>query len=188
MVLTGSIVNPIQLRRTRAKYILGAKVEITAYDPPKDKDLLKGLPSKLVDIPPIEIYKKNDDYGPYSEIVVPDIFPPGSVMVFETQIEDFDAELEQFCTVGAYEALKDVNLVDLNVILHRSDVEERDATDGVYGAYDVPGSGKLVYCGLEGWMNALRHVMRYNDLGHPVCGHLREGTWAFDYVHQRLSS
>lgn len=36
-------------------------------------------------------------------------------------------------------------------------------------------------------MYPLRHIMRYNDLGHPLCGHLREGTWALDYVYSRLS-
>ncbi|KAJ2927810.1 hypothetical protein H1R20_g9280, partial [Candolleomyces eurysporus] len=181
-------ITPIQLRRTRAKYVLGASIEISSYDVPKDPEIIRGLPSKLVDIPPANIARKQDDAGPYSEIVVPDYFPPGSIMVFETQIEDFDADLEGFCKTGAYDAVKDLDLVDLNVVLHRADVEERDATAGVYGTYDIPGSGKLVYCGLEGWMHPLRHIMQYNDLGHSLCGHLREGTWAFDYIHQRLSS
>ncbi|KAF5336183.1 hypothetical protein D9611_006214 [Ephemerocybe angulata] len=181
-------ITPIQLRKTHAKYILGASIEIPSYEIPKDETFLRGLASKLVDIPPVNIQRKSDDAGAFSEIVVPDYFPPGSIMVFETQIEDFDADLEDFCKNGAYEAMKDLSLVDLNVVLHRADVEERDATANVYGAYDVPGSGKLVYCGLEGWMHPLRHVMRYNDLGHPLCAHLREGSWALDYVHQRLSS
>lgn len=181
-------VNPIQLRRTRAKYILGASIEIPSYELPNDDQYLKGLPSKLVDIAAASIARKSDDSGPFSEIAVPENFPPGSIMIFETQIEDFDADLEAFCKEGAYDSVKDLNLVDLNVVLHRADVEERDATNGVYGAYDIPNSGKLVYCGLEGWMHPLRHVMRYNDLGHPLCGHLRDGSWAFDYIHQRLSS
>lgn len=181
-------INPIQLRRTRAKYITGASIEIPSYDLPHDDNVLKGLPSKLVDVPTADIHRKSDEAGPYSEIIVPANFPPGSVMIFETQIEDFDADLELFCQVGAVASMQDLDLVDLNVILHRADVEERDATDGVYGAYDVPGSGKLVYCGLEGWMHPLRHVMRYNDLGHALCSHLRDGTWALDYLHQRLSS
>jgi len=54
------------------------------------------------------------------------------------------------------------------------------------GAYDVPGFGKLVYCGLQGWMAPLKPVMQFNDLGHPLCGHLRAGTWAMDYIHERL--
>ena len=60
------------------------------------------------------------------------------------------------------------------------------ATDGQFGAYDVPGLGKLVYCGLQGWMAPLRRIMQYNDLGHPLCAHLREGTWALDYISNRL--
>ena len=68
------------------------------------------------------------------------------------------------------------------------DGEERDATKGEIGAYNVPGVGTLTYCGLEGFMHPLRHIMRYNDLGHPLCGHLREGTWALDYVYSRLQT
>ncbi|WWD07354.1 glycogen debranching enzyme [Kwoniella europaea PYCC6329] len=30
------------------------------------------------------------------------------------------------------------------------------------------------------------HLMKNNDLGHPLCAHLREGTWALDYVVNRL--
>ena len=46
--------------------------------------------------------------------------------------------------------------------------------------------GALVYCGLEGWMSPLRHITKYNDLGHVLCGHLRQGTWAMEYIHTRL--
>lgn len=35
-------------------------------------------------------------------------------------------------------------------------------------------------------MNPLRHIMKFNDLGHPLCANLREGTWAMDYVYSRL--
>jgi len=31
-----------------------------------------------------------------------------------------------------------------------------------------------------------RHVMEKNDLGHPLCAHLRDGPWAMDYVVNRL--
>lgn len=58
--------------------------------------------------------------------------------------------------------------------------------DGAIGAYNVPGMGDLVYCGLEGWMSPLRHITEHNDLGHPLCDHLRQGTWALDYIHARL--
>lgn len=177
----------MKLRRTKARFITGASIDIQSYEIDKDEKLLKGLPSKLVEMPTVVVPQGLDVDGPYAEIVVPEYFPPGSVMIFETQLQEYDSELEDFCQSGAQAAFDGLDLVDLNVVLHRSDVEERDATDGVYGAYDVPGLGKMVYCGLEGWMHPLRHVMRYNDLGHSLCGHLREGTWALDYIHERLN-
>lgn len=107
-------------------------------------------------------------------------------MVFETQLQEYDASLEAFCASDAQKAFGTLDLVDLNVVLHRADGEERDATQGEFGTYDVPGLGKLVYCGLQGWMHPLRHIMQYNDLGHPLCGHLRDGPWALDYIVNRL--
>jgi glycogen debranching enzyme len=35
-------------------------------------------------------------------------------------------------------------------------------------------------------MAPLRPIMRHNDLGHALCGHLRAGTWAMDYIVGRL--
>ncbi|KAG8948781.1 hypothetical protein FRC03_000579 [Tulasnella sp. 419] len=179
-------IKPIQLRRTKAKFILGASVEISSYEIPVDTKTIKGLPSTLKHITPFAPIEGSDGDGPYSEIVVPDYFPPGSVMVFETQMDGVDPKLEEFCKSGALEAFKELDLIDLNVLLHRCDGEERDATDGAIGAYNIPNMGNLVYCGLEGWMHPLRHIMKYNDLGHPLCGHLREGHWAMDYVSNRL--
>ena len=40
------------------------------------------------------------------------------------------ASLDNTCKSGAGEAYADLDLVDLNVILHRADGEERDATGG----------------------------------------------------------
>ncbi|KAJ6581356.1 glycoside hydrolase family 13 protein [Mycena capillaripes] len=179
-------IDPIKLRRTRVKFILGASLDITSYDAPKDDKTLRGMPAKLVEMDPLVVPQGLDGEGPYSEIIVPEYFPPGSIMLFETHLHEHDASLDAFCTSGAKEAFDDLDLVDLNILLHRADGEERDASGGEFGVYDIPGLGKMVYCGLEGWMHPLRHIMRYNDLGHPLCGHLREGSWALDYVHQRL--
>lgn len=49
-------------------------------------------------------------------------------MLFATQMVDIKADLDALCTSGADEAFKDLDLVDLNVLLHRCDEEERDAT------------------------------------------------------------
>ncbi|KAL0579269.1 bifunctional 4-alpha-glucanotransferase/amylo-alpha-1,6-glucosidase [Marasmius crinis-equi] len=181
-------ITPIKLRRTRVKYILGATLDISSYDDQSDDKTLRGLAANLIDIAPVVVPQGLDGEGPFSEINVPEHFPPGSIMLFETTLQEHDASLDTFCASGAAEAFGDLSLVELNVVLHRAEGEERDATDGVYGAYDVPGLGKTVYCGLEGWMHPLRHIMRYNDLGHPLSEHLRQGTWAMDYVHERLSS
>lgn len=107
-------------------------------------------------------------------------------MLFETCLQDYDSTLEEFMVSGSQEVFGDLGLVELNIVLHRADGEERDATKGQFGVYDVPGLGQLTYCGLEGWMHPLRHIMQHNDLGHPLCEHLRQGTWALDYVHDRL--
>ncbi|KAF9268988.1 glycoside hydrolase family 13 protein [Marasmius fiardii PR-910] len=181
-------ISPIKLRRTRAKFILGASLDISSYDDQSDDKTLKGLPARLVSMSPVAVSQGLDGEGPYSEIIIPEEFPPGSIMLFETTLQGLDADLDTFCAVDVETAFGDLGLVELNVVLHRAEGEERDATDGVYGVYDIPGLGKMVYCGLEGWMHPLRHIMRYNDLGHPLCEHLRQGTWALDYVHQRLSS
>lgn len=165
---------------------MGASLDISSYEVSKDAPTLHGLPSKLVEISPVVASQGLDGEGPYSEIVVPEYFPPGSIMLFETQLQDLDTSLDTFCVSGAQDAFGDLDLVDLNVILHRADGEERDATQGEFGVYIVPGLGKMVYCGLEGWMHPLRHIMRYNDLGHPLCAHLRDGSWALDYVVARL--
>lgn len=126
-----------------------------------------------------------DENGDYTEIVVPDSFDPGSIMVFETDMDEMSTGLDAKCREGVEEAFDDVDLVDLNVLLYRADGEERDATGGD-GVYNVPNYGTLVYCGFEGWMAPLRHIMTHNDLGHPLCEHLRQGTWALDYVYNRL--
>lgn len=166
---------------------MGASIDIPSYESQNDPKNLKGLPSKLVELSAPIVKESVDNEGPYSEITVPDSFPPGSILVFETLLQDHDASLDAFCVAGSQAAFGDLGLVDLNIVLHRAEGEERDATAGKFGVYDVPKLGKMTYCGLEGWMHPLRHIMRFNDLGHPLCDHLRAGTWALDYVHARLS-
>ncbi|KAG8899597.1 hypothetical protein FRB99_006561, partial [Tulasnella sp. 403] len=179
-------IDPIKLRRTKAEFIYGTTVDIPSYDLPVDTTTIRGLPATLGRISSFDIRQGSDEEGPYTEIIVPDYFPPGSILVFATQMQDIDPTLDDFCKSQVTEAFNDLDLVDLNVLLHRCDGEEKDATGGEIGTYNIPGIGNLVYCGLEGWIHPLRHIMKFNDLGHPLCGHLREGTWAMDYVSSRL--
>ena len=181
------LVDPIRLRRTRCRFILGASVQVKSHELEQDDQILRGLPTTLIETPSIAVSQGHDHEGPFTEMAPPEFFPPGSILLFETRPESHDSELEGLCSRGAQEAFECLSLVELNYVLYRSDAEDRDLTDGKYGVYEVPGHGRLVYCGLEGWMHLLTHIMRYNDLGHHLCAHLRQGAWAFDYVHRRLS-
>jgi glycogen debranching enzyme len=82
----------------------------------------------LNDITSVKIESGTDGDGPYEEITVPDQFPPGSVMLFSTQIEGLDPRMDDLCKLGVETAFSGLDLMDLNVILHRCDGEERDAT------------------------------------------------------------
>lgn len=121
-------VAPIRLRQQKASFILGATLSIPSYERLEDPELLCGLPSNLIAIPPVAAIEGYDADGPWSEIVVPDSFPPGSVLVFATSMTDLKPELEGICRTGAAEAFNDLDLVDLNVLIHREDGEEKDST------------------------------------------------------------
>ena len=164
---------------------MGASLDIPSYEIEKDPNTLRGLSSKLAHISHVVVPQGLDHDGPFSEIIVPEYFPPGSIMLFATQLQETDLSIDKFCMSGTRDAFGELDFVELNAVLYRADGEERDVTHGEFGVYDVPGLGKMVYCGLEGWMYSLKHIMRNNDLGHPLCAHLREGTWALDYVHAR---
>jgi glycogen debranching enzyme len=180
------IVPPVILRGSKAIYIMGGSLEVTSHEDPSTKDTFKGLRCNLKEIPSPNIKSGSDGEGQYDEVVVPDYFPPGSVLVFATHMDNLTAEVDALCVSGAKEAFSRLDVVDLNLALFRAEGEERDATGGRDGVYVVPDLGPLVYCGLEGFMHPLRHIMRNNDLGHPLCAHLRNGCWAMDYVYGRL--
>ncbi|KAF2744113.1 glycoside hydrolase family 133 protein [Sporormia fimetaria CBS 119925] len=149
-----------------------------------DKDLLKGLPASTKDLEGIVIEASGDS----AVIKLPERFPPGSIALFETSVPtaEHGNGLDKFVTSGARAAFAEVDLYDLNVILYRCEGEERDLSDGKDGVYSIPGHGALVYAGLQGWWSVLRDIVNENNLGHPLCNHLREGQWALDYCVGRL--
>ncbi|KAK7868484.1 hypothetical protein R5R35_001895 [Gryllus longicercus] len=87
--------------------------------------------------------------------------------------------------VGLGNVVTHLTLANLNRALYRCDAEERDEGKG-FGAYDIPGFGPLVYCGLQGFLSLLADIRVKNDLGHPFCNNLRQGNWMIDYIVQRL--
>ena len=181
--------SPVHLTGTRAK-ILGSwslnvdDSEKTTGEVLAEKTLLKGLPSEVSDFEGVNVASK----GQETIITVPPSFPPGSVALFETSTPSAEHSdgLDRFVTNGAKEAFAALDLVDLNYLLYRCESEEHDLLGGTDGVYTIPNYGDLVYAGLQGWWSVLKNVIRDNDLGHPICSHLRDGKWALDWIVTRL--
>lgn len=184
--------SPVHLTGTKARHLGSWMLEVDSSEEARkavqdDKKCLKGLPSKVINLPGIRLESKTDE----TVISVRDKFPPGSIALFETWIPAAEhaagnTGLDTFVTGGARAAFSNVNLVDLNFILYKCEAEERDASGGKDGVYDIPGHGKLVYAGLQGWWSVLKNVIAKNDLAHPLCQHLRNGQWALDYIVGRM--
>ncbi|CAN8099855.1 unnamed protein product [Discula destructiva] len=181
--------NPVHLTGTKVRHLGSWMLEVDTSDEVKkevseDKQFLKGLPSRVTDLPGVRIDVKGED----TTITVRERFPPGSIALFETWIPaaEHSAGLDTFVTSGAKEAFAELDLIDLNFVLYRCEAEEHDASGGRDGVYDIPGHGKLVYAGLQGWWSILKDVIRDNNLAHPLCQNLRDGQWALDYTIGRL--
>ena len=179
---------PVTIPGTRANLLGAWKLEVEVSEEAKyaaihDK-VLRGLPSRTKDIRGVKCEWRDNQ----TVITVPETFPPGSIAILETWIPgaEHSEGLDKFVTRGAGEAFKNLSLTDLNFIMYRADSEERDTSDGQDGTYNIPGYGNTVYCGLQGWWSILRDIVRENNLGHPLCQHLRDGTWALDYTVGRL--
>ncbi|KAK4454564.1 family 13 putative glycoside hydrolase [Podospora aff. communis PSN243] len=181
--------NPVHLTGTKAKHLGSWMLEVDASkeavdEALSDKKYLVGLPSRLVSLPGIRMEVRGND----TIITVRDRFPPGSIALFETWIPaaEHSSGLDVFVTSGAKSAMEDLTLVDLNFLLYKCEPEERDASEGRDGTYDIPGHGKVVYAGLQGWWSILKDVIKENNLAHPLCQNLRNGQWALDYIIGRL--
>ncbi|KAL9597440.1 MAG: hypothetical protein Q9219_005132 [cf. Caloplaca sp. 3 TL-2023] len=180
---------PVHLDGTQARMIGCWKLDVDVSESAKqaamaDPKYLRGLPSSVSDLSGVDLHINDHE----TVIKMPSYFPPGSVAIFETWIPGVEHSegLDRYVMSAASEAFANVNLVDLNFIMYRSEPEERDTSNGKDGVYSIPNHGPLLYAGLQGWWSCLRDVVRYNQLGHAICNHLREGTWAMDYLVGRL--
>lgn len=186
---SGAILPPTHITGTQAKHIGSWVLEVNADDETKSKTLaddqyLKGLPSQTKDLDGTKIEGDGKDVT----ISVLQSLVPGSIALFETWIPGTEhaSGLDNYLSSGVDEAFGELSLIDLNFVLYRCDAEERDSSDGQDGVYAIPKHGPLVYAGLQGWWSVLEDVIKYNQLGHPLCDHLRDGQWALDYVVGRL--
>ncbi|KAJ5267653.1 Glycogen debranching enzyme [Penicillium angulare] len=186
---SGASLPPTQIAGTQAKHIGSWVLEANVDDETKAKTLadekyLKGLPSSTKDIESTKI----EGDGKEVVISVLDTLVPGSIALFETWIPatEHASGLDNFLSSGADEAFGELSLIDLNFALYRCDAEEKDSSDGQDGVYSIPNHGPLVYAGLQGWWSVLEDVIKYNQLGHPICDHLRDGQWALDYLVGRM--
>lgn len=183
------VLTPVHLAETKAKLVGCWKLEVDISEATRklvleDKKRLRGLPSTLSDISGVRIDEKPGE----TILTMPNEFPPGSIALFETWIPSIEqlGGLDQMVTSGAKEAFSNLSLIDLNFVLYRCEPEEHDLMGGDDGVYNIPEYGTLVYAGLQGWWSVLKDVVRSNDLGHPICKHLREGQWALDWIISRL--
>ncbi|CAL8398012.1 unnamed protein product [Arctogadus glacialis] len=144
----------------------------------------------------------------FAQEIVFEKLSPGSVIVFRVSLDPGSQDmvgalrghLAQFSPLYRTGALVDesppavlntplskimstLTLADMNVLLYRCDAEER-AEGG--GCYNVPSWVPLKYGGLQGIVSVMADVRPKNDLGHPLCDHLRQGDWLMDYVANRL--
>ena len=185
----GASLAPVQLTGSKVKLVGNWNLSVETDNATKDAVMrdtafLRGLPSLVSENPEIGLDVRDDR----TVITISDDFPPGSIALFETWISEAEHSewLDKFISNGASEAFAELSLVEMNFLLYRSDPEERDLSGGRDGVYSIPGHGPLVYAGLQGWWSVLKNIIHTNDLGHPLCNHLREGQWALDYIVERL--
>lgn len=124
-------------------------------------------------------------------------FPLGSVLVMKKTLKpiikdslDFlhskliDAFRMQQADERLTDCIEKLSLLELNILLYKSNEEESEFIGG--GCYDIPGYGKLSYCGIEGVYPLVKCIIKTNDLGHSLCNNVRDGTWLMDYIIWRL--
>jgi glycogen debranching enzyme len=202
-------VSPFILRNTSFKCVLSSRIKVSKEYLPNDKRI-NGLDCAL------EISHSNflndfvtinsgcDDKGFYFKII-PKEFTIGSILLLETDLlpKSYKAlqhfkDLMNLTSHGSWyldgivrndvpdlkECFSNLTLQEMNIVLYRCNSEEQDVTNN--GSYVVPGFGELPFCGLQGLASVMRHIAINNDLGHPLCEHLRNGFWLFDYIYQRL--
>ncbi|XP_063431014.1 glycogen debranching enzyme-like [Mytilus trossulus] len=213
---TGYIKPIVVQGRVKEVLFEGRVLEAKEFTYVKDSEYINGLPNyylemrqnfdpketKMVDI-------TLSESGETTQISFKQ-FTPGSVVIIQCGLSNAASKailkIRQFCgqfgylmrsysghktydeswdTTNFQAIVGKLSLTDLNHVLYRCDAEEQSDGNG-FGAYDVPGHGPFVYCGIRGIVAVLNEMRERNDLGHAVCGNLREGNWLPQYIANRL--
>lgn len=120
-------------------------------------------------------------------------FPAGSVLCFsvdsEQQMARHNEVLAHLSIDSVEEPLRNLPLGDLSYLLYSCEAEESDRSDGKRSAFDIPGHGPMVYCGLMGICAVLDNLRNSStDMNNSaVAGHLRDGDWLLDYLVSRVA-
>jgi glycogen debranching enzyme len=117
-------------------------------------------------------------------------FPVGSVSVFKVslpqQLRTFLRQLEMKDLVAEFRhRLRVIGLIDLGVLMFRSDEEERIAQGN--GAYSFPNFGTPFYAGTQGIETAFAFAAKSpENMASPVFYNIRDGNWLIGNIAGRL--
>lgn len=118
----------MKLRGTDAEFIFGYHLVVSSRENRSDTSTLRGLATQLEAVVPPNIRSSNDIHGPYTEIIVPPVFPSGAIMLFRTWVENSPEGIHDLVSHCHEDVFKGLDLVDMNAVLYRCDAEERDIT------------------------------------------------------------
>ncbi|KAJ1518039.1 hypothetical protein HMI55_003689 [Coelomomyces lativittatus] len=174
---------PVQLSKSQAQLCMAQRLIPTGPAPPESSSpYILGMPIELIHLDH-SIHVTHQDRDQHWH-VAPNTFP-GSIFILKTKVNASTSirslqALQQGPPMTLVEACRSLSLYELGDVLFRCQGET------TLGVYVVPGYGPLSYCGLEGIAGILRTIVDTNDLSHPLCTNLREGTWLLDYTVDRL--
>jgi glycogen debranching enzyme len=121
-------VAPTVLRGTKVKTLFSGRIQVTGDEPPPASATeLWGIPAEIVDVAPITIEEGHDAHGQWTKLALPSDFPPGSIVMLETNVEHVNG-LEEFISTNADEPMRNLTPIELNIALYRCSEEEQDTT------------------------------------------------------------
>ena len=84
---------------------------------------------------------------------------------------------------------KDVNIIDINLVLYKCEKEELDDTKGKRGTYSFKGYGPLCYAGIS-HLHKMLNKFKFNKDKETYCiiDNIKAGDWLFNYIIERLKN